>query len=311
MNQSLSNLKILITGANGYIGRTIVQYLIENRKCNLLLLDQHFDEIPIYANPKVELVKHDLIFPFANVVSDIDIVIHLASIVGETACTKNIEYAFQVNTIGTNTIIQNINRNNLKHFILLSTCNIYSFTNPMPVDETGEIETNGIYNTTKLSAEAIVNKYFMNSNTTFHICRASNVYGPGQKTSTVINYILNQIVNDKSIELEAPGNQRSFIFIDDLITGIITLMDKKTESGIYNVAGDESIKIGDIPNICAELLNKPFTFYGDNKNGDVLIVNNSKMKQLNWKPNVNIKTGLKICLDRLLINNSHSINCSN
>lgn len=304
MNNIFNIENVLITGANGFVGKSLVKYLIENSNCNMLLIDQYFDEHTIFNSHRVELIKHDLTIPFKDSTFNIDIAIHLASIVGEAACIKNIELAFQVNTIGTINIIKSLDQEKLKKFILLSTSNIYSTTNEMPVNETGYINFNGIYASSKLASEAIVIKYFIKSSVSYYICRASNLYGPTIKANTIMDYILTQIVSNNIVKIEIPEEQRDFLFISDLISGMITLMDKDTKPGIYNIGGEESINIGDIPMIFSELLRTDITLQKGGKKGTILTIDSSKLKQYKWKPVVNFKNGLEFCLMDL-INNNH------
>jgi nucleoside-diphosphate-sugar epimerase len=299
MDNNLNNKKILITGANGFIGQNFVRFIIEKYNYKLILIDKCFDNLPIYKEDRIELIKHNIEEPFnGNIFFDVDVAIHLAAIVGESVCSKDIGRAYKVNALGTFNLIQKINKKRLEKFVLLSSSNIYSLLNNMPVSELGLLNCESIYSTSKLASESIVIKYFKETSVSYYICRVSNIYGPEHKVHTIINYILEQYNNRKSLRIFSPNDKRDFVFIDDVLNGIIKLIKEKIEAGIYNIGGNEVVKIIDIVNICSELTGFNPKVITDPKPGNILFLDTRKIKEYGWEPKVSIKEGLTICLNK-------------
>ena len=298
MDNNMKNRKILITGANGFICQNLVKFIIENYKYKLILIDKNFDDLSIYKNDRIELIKHNIEESFnGNIFFDVDVAIHLAAIVGESACLKDISKAYKVNTLGTLNLIQKLNRERINKFILLSSSNVYSFKNTMPINEFGIVNSESIYSTSKLASESIVIKYFKDTSVSYYICRVSNVYGPEHKVHTIINYILEQFNNRKSLRIFSPDEERDFIYIDDVINGIIMLMEQKIKAGIYNIGGNELVKIIDIVNLCSKIMGFKLKVITDSKPGNSLFLDTRKIRKYGWSPTINMEKGLKLCLD--------------
>ena len=292
-------IKVLISGANGFIGKNLVSFFIENTDYELILTDKFFNNLSIYTNRRIKLIEHNIEKVFKdNIVFNADIVIHLAAIVGEAACLQDIERAYKVNTIGTLNLVRTLDVQKLKSFILLSSSNVYSLNNNMPVKEDGDINTESIYSTTKLAAESIIYNFFHNTLVSYYMCRVSNVYGPGHNVSTIMNYIIKQFTDKRDIEIFGPEDKRDFIYIDDLIKCINLFLEKQIESGKYNIGGNESLKIIDIVNLCSQILNKNIKVTTKYKPGNILFLDTRKINKYGWEHKVNIKEGLTFCLNK-------------
>lgn len=300
MNNSINSYDILITGANGFVGKELVSSLLKNTTCKLLLIDQYFDDSSFDNHERIERIEYNITNQMNDLSINVDVVVHLASIVGEQACTNDIDKSFKVNSLGTNNIINCLNKKAIKKFILLSTSNVYSMNNIMPVDEEGYTTQVGIYAMSKLISEAIVLKHFANSTTSYYICRMSNVYGPNHNAKTIINQIQNQIINNKTLEIVSPDSKRNFLFIDDAISGILTFIENEVTPGYYNIGGGDVVSINDIVNICSGIVKSNTTIIKGAKKGDILTLNSSKLMSYGWNPQVNIYNGLKLSLKELI-----------
>lgn len=289
---------ILITGANGFIGQNITDFLLHTTRDNLILVDNYFGDDRITNNPRVQLIEHNLEKTFdRELIFDVDVVIHLAAIVGETACLRDIYRAVNVNTYGTLNTIRQVNIQHLKKFIFFSTSNVYLPDNK-PINEDGNINTGSIYSTTKLASESIIRNYFHDLPVFYYFCRVSNVYGPDHQAPTMINYIIKQFVSKSEIELFGPHDKRDFVYIDDIVEGINLLINKPVESGKYNFGGDEPLSKIDITKICSEILGESVNIKMKDKPERSLYLDSSKIRKTGWKPKVNMKIGLKNCINK-------------
>ena len=212
--------KILITGANGFIGQNILNFFLETSVNEFILVDRYFDDNSVYLNPRIKLIKHNIEIAFDDeMIFDVDVVIHLAALVGETVCIKDIDRTIKVNIIGTHNILKKLDVKKLKKFIFFSTSNIYLPNNNMPIKESGDINTSSIYSTTKLASEAIITNFFQDLPISYYLCRVSNVYGPRHNAPTIINNIIKQFLQKSFIEIFGPQDKRGFLYIDDVIAG--------------------------------------------------------------------------------------------
>jgi len=133
------------------------------------------------------------------------------------------------------------------------------------------------------------------------IARIFSVYGPNSSKSNLIFNIINQAIHNSQITLGNITPKRDFIFIDDLITGLLNVINsKKKKYDIYNLGTGKSTSIVDLINLVLNFSNKKMHIISKKdkiRKNDVLDVcaNISKMNShFNWKPQVTLKKGLKI-----------------
>jgi nucleoside-diphosphate-sugar epimerase len=241
---------VLCTGAGGFIGTHAVDLLL-NKGYKVIAFDnllvgpeaisQFYDkEDFIFVNGDIT-DKEDLEVAFSYLP---DHVIHLAGIVGNPACNKDLERSFKVNATGARLLAELCLENGVKHLVNASTCSIYG--NQLGVvDEKGAEIPCDFYGQTKLSSERLIDKILPKEMVT-HV-RYATAYGLSKRMrfDLVVNtFCLKAVLNNKLTVFGNGEQRRPFTHCNDLARSAVFLMENKL-SGIYNIVG-QNYKIKDL-----------------------------------------------------------------
>ncbi len=232
-------MKILITGASGYIGTNLVKSLLADDLIKIVTITRSsFDlSAPNYSNIKCDLANPD----FDSILPpSIDVVIHLAQSKKYRNFPDDARDVFDINVMATQRLLEWAKKNGVKKFIFASTGNVYKSQNKL-LNEIDECSPIGFYGATKYAAEQLVNSYSIFFSTC--IFRIFGVYGPGQQNMTVVN-ILNKVKNNEEVTL-AQGEGLSFspLYIDDCVGMIKEVVYRENKCKIYNLGGVQPITI--------------------------------------------------------------------
>ncbi len=265
MIRGLSIMRFLITGGNGFIGSHLTLRLL-SLKHEVTVLD-NFSTSPkgrldntgavvIEGSVTEESLVDKLVF-------NSDYVIHLAAVVGvRLAMTKGIE-GLRVSCIGTDNLLKYTSKYN-KKIIAASSSSVYGKLTKVPVREDEDTllgcssKACWLYSTAKLAEEHFCMAYNREFGTDVKICRFFNVIGPNQTKHygmVVPNFVTNALGN-KPLQVYGTGLQtRTFGYIEDIIDGILIVMEKGYAGEIYNIGGTEEIRIMDLANRIIKLAN--------------------------------------------------------
>ena len=263
-------MKILVTGANGFIGRELTGTLASEHHIfglTRVITPSH--------NKDVEWLSTDFtdVHFVNNLPKDIDCVIHLAQSSEYRDFPKGVEDMICVNVDATVKLLEWGRNSRIKHFIFASTANVYKTTSEK-ITELNLTQPNSFYGASKLAAESFVmqyQKYFQ-----VDILRLFTVYGPNQK-GMLISDMIERIKTGKAITLaEGAGAYLTPIFVSDVVTVIndLILTIKKEDCLLVNVCGDFQINLRELVQliekavdrkaIMQETSTKAVYFTGDN-----------------------------------------------
>ena len=287
-------MKILVTGGAGYKGVTLVKRLLE-RGNEVTILDNFmygFDSILHIVNePKLTILQLDIRNINASVLSGYDVIYHLAGISGMPACAANPDSAESINVISTRKLISFLQKNQL--LIYASTTSFYGASGE-GCDETVPTQPVSIYGRTKYEAEKIV----MERENSIAL-RFATVYGIGarMRNDLLVNDFTYKAVHERAIVIFAGYSKRTFIHIDDAISGYLFALDNanRMSNNIYNV-GDESLNFSKID--IADTIHKYVDFEIVNSTLPDLDVRNflvsfEKIRKLGYKTTLSLDDGIK------------------
>jgi len=228
-------MKILITGAAGYVGSYLAQNLIRGND-EVRLIDNYSTPSNITEIDGVVIENRDI--RDAIDISDINVLVHCAAISGIKLCDENEEEAFNVNVKGTFNLLKTLKGK----IVFPSSSAVYGESVSQVIDEGHEIEPRCVYGETKLGAEALIRLH-----TNYVILRFSNIYGHGLFCKrTVADMFIERALKKAPLEIHGDGKQRrDFVHINDAIRAYI-LAIKHIKNGVYNIGGDEALSINDI-----------------------------------------------------------------
>ncbi|HAU2214154.1 TPA: NAD-dependent epimerase/dehydratase family protein, partial [Legionella pneumophila] len=232
--------KILITGATGFIGRSLVPALLSEGhdvRCAVLQLDSTLQAEQIVIN---NLEVHT---DWTDALRNVEIVIHLAArvhIMKEYVTSCLDEYC-KINSIATKNFAEQAAQNNVKRFIFLSTIKVHGefSQNSLPFSEDCRTQPEDPYAKSKLFAEQYIQEICQNTRMDFVILRPPLVYGPYVKA----NFLkMLQLVDKKwPLPFGSIYNKRTFIYIDNLVSAISAVVrEPNAANQIYLVADDVS-----------------------------------------------------------------------
>ncbi|MCG8306102.1 MAG: NAD-dependent epimerase/dehydratase family protein [Cytophagales bacterium] len=255
-------MKVLITGGAGYIGTVLTKHLVQYPE---------IDEIVIYDNlsrknsnlflgdrlpnaEKVELVVGDILDlrKLNKILSDVDVVFHLAARVSTPFANVDADFHEQVNHWGTSELVSAVEESNVEKFIFTSSTSVYGASDGL-IDENQEPNPKTFYGISKYRGEEHVKRLQKKRNAL--ILRCANVYGYSRsmRFDAVINRFMFDANFTNRIQIHGNGKQnRAFVHVNVLIRALIGCLLNDVPSGIYNVV-DKNLQILDIVDILKEI----------------------------------------------------------
>ena len=295
--------KILVTGGLGFIGSHLCERLIKLGNYVICLDNEFTGNIKnvehLLKHPNFEFIRHDIIDPIKL---EIDEIYHLACPASPKAYQYNSIKTIKTNILGTLNMLGLAKRTKSK-FLFTSTSEIYGDPNISPQNEEywGNVNTIGIrscYDEGKRLAETLTMEYNRNHNLNTRIARIFNTYGPNLSSDDgrVISNFICQALKNNDITIYGDGTQtRSFCYINDLIEGLIKLMDSNYNLPV-NIGNPNEITIKKIAELIVNMTrSKSKIIYlplpkddPTNRKPDI----NRAKEVLNWEPKIKLKEGL-------------------
>lgn len=228
-------MRIVLTGAAGFVGSHLAQRLLE-RGHDVLGVDnlstgrrENLQILHSYA--RFDFLEHDVTFPFP-VEGPVDWILHLASPASPPRYLNHPLETLRVNAEGTYHLLQ-MARDKNASFLLASTSEVYGdpLIHPQPEEYWGNVNPIGVrsvYDEAKRYAEALTMAYHRTFGVDIRICRIFNTYGPRMDPydGRVVSTFIRQALSGEDLTIHGDGSQtRSFQYVDDLVDGILRLME--------------------------------------------------------------------------------------
>jgi nucleoside-diphosphate-sugar epimerase len=173
----------------------------------------------------------------------------------------------------------------------------------MPVNENVIPKPNNPYALSKHMAENLCNFYSKYKNIEINIFRPFNVYGFGQDKRFLIPEIMSQVMNNNPVEVNTFKPKRDYIYIDDLVDGLISGMNSFNGLEVYNLGSGVSISVEQVINTIIKQANSEVTVTSrnierDNEINDVIADISKARKLLSWSPKISFDNGIKNIIKR-------------
>jgi UDP-glucuronate decarboxylase len=302
--------RILITGGAGFIGSHLCEQLLDMGN-EVICLDNFFtgskqNIIHLLDNHNFELIRHDITMP---IYVEVDEIYNLACPASPVHYQYNGIKTIKTSVMGAiNTL--GIAKRTRSKILQASTSEIYGdpSVHPQPEHYRGNVNTLGpraCYDEGKRCAETLFMNYHKQNNVRIKIARIFNTYGPRMSSDdgrVVSNFII-QALKGEDITVFGNGTHtRSFQYVDDLIDGLIKLMDTSdTFTGPVNLGSETDISVNDLANIIIRMTGSKskITYLPlpeddpQQRKPDISLAR----KELNWEPEVSLEEGLKRTID--------------
>lgn len=300
--------KILVTGADGFIGSHLTEMLLEQghnvRALSYYNSFNYWGWLDGMSHPKLEIVTGDVRDPhFCKYISkDVDTVFHLAALIAIPYSYVAPDSYIDTNIKGTLNICQAAKDNGVKRIIVTSTSEVYGTAQYVPIDENHPKQPQSPYSATKIGADAVAMSFYNTFELPVIIARPFNTYGPRQSARAIIPTIITQIANGKKeIKLGDLTPTRDFNYVKDTCKGFIELAECNAAIGQeVNIASNHEISMRDTLELIAKIMKADVKFVEDKKrlrpkNSEVfrLYGDNKKIKELTgFTPAYTIDKGL-------------------
>jgi NAD dependent epimerase/dehydratase len=296
-------MKILVTGADGFIGSHLVERLVrEGHEVRALVLYNSFnswgwlDSCDSDVRGKFEVVSGDIRDPHsvAKFVKGVDSIMHLAALIAIPYSYVSPGTYVDTNVIGTLNLLQAAIDCNVKGFIQASTSEVYGTAKFVPITEDHPQLGQSPYSATKIAADQLAHSFYASFGLPLTIIRPFNTYGPRQSMRAVIPTIVTQIASGKkNISLGSTLTTRDFSFVDDTVSGFVTALNVNSNFGeVYNLGSGFEISIGDVVLEISRILQTEISVKIEedrirpvNSEVERLLSDNSKARNiLGWEP---------------------------
>ncbi|PIR80236.1 MAG: NAD-dependent dehydratase [Candidatus Levybacteria bacterium CG10_big_fil_rev_8_21_14_0_10_35_13] len=238
--------KVLVTGGAGLLGKSIIP----------LLLKKHYSVVALDINeskiPKVKFIKGNFNDKemINKLLKDMDVVIHLAAMLGVDECRLSPEKVMKVNYQDTKTLIESCISNNVKKFIFTSSSEVYGNSLSIPYREDNLTTPVSTYGKSKVMVEEYLKEVANNSKMKVGIVRLFNVYGYYQRKSFVVPMFIEAALKDKPLIIFGDGTQtRSFTYVTDAARGIIKFLDYDGRYEIVNIGRNKEYTVNDLARV--------------------------------------------------------------
>lgn len=297
--------RILVTGGAGFIGSHLCERLL-NEGHEVICLDNFFtgfkrNILHLLDNHRFELIRHDITQP---ILVEVDKIYHLACPASPIHYQLNPVKTIKTNVMGTINMLGLAKRVKAR-ILLASTSEVYGDPKVHPQTENywGNVNPIGIrscYDEGKRVAETLMMDYHRQNKVDIRIVRIFNTYGPRMAPNdgrVVSNFIL-QALRGQDITIYGKGEQtRSFCYIDDLLEGLIKMMEKDDFIGPVNMGNPDEFTIFDLAHKILKLTGARSKIVYNSlppddpsqRKPDITLA----QKQLGWYPRVPLEVGLK------------------
>lgn len=309
---NLRDKKVLVTGADGFIGSHLVQALIkENCRVKAFCYYNSFnswgwlDRLGKEEQEKIEVFTGDIRDPngVKTAMKDIEVVFHLAALIAIPYSYHSPDSYVDTNIRGTLNILQSAREMQTERVLVTSTSEVYGTAQYVPIDEKHPKQPQSPYSATKIAADCMAESFYRSFNLPVTIVRPFNTYGPRQSARAVIPTIITQLLNGSTeIQLGDLYPTRDLVYVADTVRGFIEIARSETLIGQeINIATSSEISIGDLATEIIGLINpvatirqdsqrlrpeksEVYRLYGDNK---------KLQEQTNWKQQYSLQEGLR------------------
>lgn len=313
---NLSDKKVLVTGAGGFIGSHLVETLVKRGiRVRAFVHYNSFnswgwlDYLDGAVKDTIEVVAGDIRDPyFVNkTVKGIDVVFHLAALVGIPYSYHSSDTYVDTNIRGTLNVLQAGKAQGVEKIIHTSTSEVYGSAQFIPITESHPINPQSPYAATKAGADCLALAFYRSFNLPVAIIRPFNTYGPRQSARAVIPTIIIQIATGKKqIKLGALHPTRDLTYVKDTVEGFLRVAESDKSIGeVINIGTGSEISIGDLASRIAGLMG-----------ADVEIISEAERERppesevtrlcadikkaqsvLQWRPEYTLEEGLKETID--------------
>ncbi len=262
---NLKNKKVLITGADGFIGSHLTEALVrQGADVKAFVYYNSFnswgwlDHAPLDIRQSLDVFTGDIRDPYGvkTAMKGCDVVLHLAALIAIPYSYHSPETYIDTNVKGTLNVVQAARELGISKVVHTSTSEVYGTARFVPITEEHPLQGQSPYSASKIGADQIAMSFFSSFGTPVSIIRPFNTYGPRQSARAVLPTVITQIASGlKTLKLGALHPTRDFNYIKDTVRGFIAVAESEQAVGeVINIGSNYEISIGDSVRLIASLM---------------------------------------------------------
>lgn len=303
--------KVLVTGADGFIGSHLTEHLLEKgyevkafTYYNSFNTWGWLDTLPKEKLEQIEIFQGDIRDPngVREAMKGVDGVFHLAALIAIPFSYHSPDSYVDTNIKGTLNVLQAARDLSLERVLITSTSEVYGTAQYVPIDEKHPYQGQSPYSATKIGADRLAESFYRSFNLPVTIVRPFNTFGPRQSARAVIPTIISQLLAGKEeIKLGSLTPTRDFNYVKDTANGFYEIAKSQQTIGQeINIATQREISIGDLAAelirqinpkaviICEKQRTRP-----EKSEVNRLLGSNEKIRRLTaWEPKYTFEEGL-------------------
>ncbi|MFB6854007.1 SDR family NAD(P)-dependent oxidoreductase [Streptomyces sp. NPDC056121] len=307
-----NNRTVLVTGAEGFIGSTLVDMLVERgARVRAMVHYKPYAEKGHLArylsdpHSPVEMIAGDVrdAGRVMDAVSGCDTVFHLAALIGIPYSYDSPGAYVQTNVVGTENITEACRRHSVRRLLHTSTSEVYGTALTAPISETHPLQPQSPYSASKIGADMMALSHWHAFELPVTVVRPFNTYGPRQSARAVIPTILSQLhAGATEIRLGSLTPTRDFTYVTDTAAGFLALADCDRALGeAVNLGTGREISVGDLATALiaasgrdAKVVVDPARLRPSGSEVERLLSDNARAREwAGWQPEVSLEDGLK------------------
>lgn len=313
---NLNGKKVLVTGADGFIGSHLVEALLA-KGCDVRAFVYYnsfnswgwLDTLPLDIARGLDVFSGDIRDPNGvfEAMKGCDVVFHLAALIAIPFSYHSPDSYVDTNIKGTLNVLQAARRLGTERVVITSTSEVYGTAQYTPIDEKHPFQGQSPYSATKIGADRLAESFYRSFDTPVVIVRPFNTYGPRQSARAVIPTIITQLLlGQTELRLGSLTPTRDFNYVKDTAQGFIALAEADLAVGKeINIATGKEHSIGDVAQVLISELNPNARIITDDQRlrpeaSEVfrLMGDNTLLTTLtNWRPSHELHAGLADTID--------------
>lgn len=308
----LKGKRVLITGADGFIGSHLVESLLKE-DCEVKAFVNYnsfnswgwLDSFPKEKLKDVDVFMGDIRDPngVRTALKNVEVVFHLAALIAIPFSYHSPDSYIDTNVKGTLNVLQAARDLSLERVLVTSTSEVYGTAQYVPINENHPRQPQSPYSASKIGADCIAESFYRSFDLPVTIVRPFNTYGPRQSARAIVPTIISQLLNGiEEIKLGEITPTRDLLFVKDTANGFLEIAKSDTLIGTdCNIATCSEISMGDLAGELISLINPSAHIVTDTQRirpqkSEVfrLFGDNEKIKaETNWRQHYNLKEGLR------------------
>jgi NAD dependent epimerase/dehydratase len=308
----LGGRKILVTGADGFIGSHLTEHLVAlGADVRAFVYYNSFnswgwlDTCDEHVKKHLDVFSGDIRDPHGvrAAMKDCDVVLHLAALIAIPYSYHSPDTYVDTNIKGTLNVVQAARELGVERVVHTSTSEVYGTARFVPITEEHPLQGQSPYSASKIGADQIAMSFYLSFGTPVSIIRPFNTYGPRQSARAVIPTVITQIAaGSRQIKLGAITPTRDFNYVTDTVRGFIALAESDAAIGqVTNVGSNYEVSIDNTVRLIAELMGRDIEIVTDEQRVrpsgsevERLWADNSKAREIaGWTPQYASMEGLR------------------